>query len=109
MFTKILVAVSSGSADTVLTSAIDVARKFDAPIATLHVVDATPCFIGPLDHGIGIAIEGMQAYGRELSAQASQTLADHACRAESHMVTLPLSGCTVGHAIASFARNLDSI
>jgi nucleotide-binding universal stress UspA family protein len=104
MFTKILVAVSANSTDTVLASAIEVARKYDARIFALHVVDPTPCFLGPADSDFGLIVEAMEAHGRTIVARMTDFLDEHAHPAETRMVTLPMSGLTIGRAIASFAQ-----
>lgn len=104
MFTKILVAVSANSSDTVLASAMEVARKYDARIFALHVVDPTPCFLGPLDSDVGLIVEAMEAHGRTIVTRMTNLLDDYAQPAETRMVTLPLSGVTIGSAIASFAK-----
>jgi nucleotide-binding universal stress UspA family protein len=103
MFTRILVAVSASSVDPVLGSAIEIAQKYDARIFALHVVDPTPCLIGPIDYDFGLVIEAMEAHGRELVTRMTDVLADHASPAEIRTVTLPISGLSVGRAIASAA------
>ena len=103
MFTRILVAVSASSVDTVLESAIDIARKYDARIFVLHVVDPAPCWMGPMDYDFGLAVELLETHGREIVTQAANVLADHSRPAETRMVTLPIAGQTVGGAIASAA------
>jgi nucleotide-binding universal stress UspA family protein len=107
MFTKILVAVNPSSTDTVLASAIEVARKYDARILALHVVDPTPCLIGPVDYDVGLIVEAMEAHGRELVTHVANVLDDHACAADTRMVTLPLSGSTIGRVIATLASESD--
>jgi nucleotide-binding universal stress UspA family protein len=104
MFTKILVAVSASSTDTVLASAVEVARKYDARLFALHVVDPTPCFLGPFDSDYGLIVEAMEAHGRSRVTRMRNLLDDHAHPAETRMVTLPMSGMTIGCAIASFAK-----
>lgn len=101
MFTKILVAVSAGSVDTVLESAIEIARKYDARIVALHVVDPAPCFVGPMDYDIGLVVEALEAHGREIVTRMTEVLDDHSRSAETRMVTLPILGVSVGRAIAS--------
>jgi len=103
MFTKILVALSASSTDTVLASAIETARKHDAQIVALHVIDPTPCYIGAADSNFGLIVEGMQAHGRELVAHVKEVLDGEAHPAEVMMLTLPLSGMTIGNAIADMA------
>jgi nucleotide-binding universal stress UspA family protein len=103
MFTRILVAVSASSADAVLESAIEVAKKYDARIFALHVVDPTPCWMGPLDYDFGIIVQALEAHGREIVTRMADMLDDHACPAETRMVTLPISGQSVGQAIAAAA------
>lgn len=104
MFTKILVAVSASSADSVLASAIEVARKYDARIFALHVVDPTPCLVGPDDGNFGLVMDAMEEHGRNIVARVTSVLDDHACHAEIRMVTLPMSGWKIGSAVASFAE-----
>ena len=104
MFTKILVAVSASSADSVLRSAIEVARKYDARIFALHVVDPTPCFVGPDDCNFGLIVEAMEAHGRKIVTRVTNELEDHERPAEVRMITLPMSGWTIGSAVASFAE-----
>jgi nucleotide-binding universal stress UspA family protein len=104
MFTKILVAVSASSVDTVLESAIDIAKKYDSRIFALHVVDPTPCVMGPCDYDFGLVLEAMEAHGREIVTQTTDVLNDHSRPAETRMVTLPISGSSVGRAIASAAN-----
>ena len=77
MFTKILVAVSANSIDTVLGSAMDTARKYDARILALHTVDPTPYLMGPIDYDFGLMIEAMEAHGREIVARMAQVLDNH--------------------------------
>jgi nucleotide-binding universal stress UspA family protein len=104
MFTKILVAVSASSPDSVLASAIDVARKYDARIVALHVVDPTPCVVGSVDYDFGAVIEAMEAHGREIVTHVKNVLDDHARPAETRMVMLPITGSTIGRVIASCAE-----
>jgi nucleotide-binding universal stress UspA family protein len=104
MFTKILVAVNARSTDAVLASAVEVARKYDARVIALHVVDPTPCLIGPVDHDLGLIVEAMETHGRELVSRVTAVLDDHACAAETRMVTLPMAGSTIGRVIATSAR-----
>jgi nucleotide-binding universal stress UspA family protein len=104
MFTKILVAVSANSTDTVLASAIEVARKYDARIFALHVVDPTPCFLGPADSGFGLIVDAVEAHGRTVVTRMTNLLDDHAHPVETRMVTVPMSGLTIGCAIASVAK-----
>jgi nucleotide-binding universal stress UspA family protein len=103
MFTRILVAVSASSVDTVLESAIDIAKKYDAHISVLHVVDPAPCWMGPMDYDFGLAVQLLETHGREIVTQAANVLDDHSRPAETRMVTLPIAGQTVGQAIASAA------
>ncbi|MDB5833659.1 MAG: hypothetical protein JWR14_3489 [Caballeronia sp.] len=104
MFTKILVAVSANSIDTVLGSAIDTARKYDARILALHAVDPAPYLMSPIDYDFGLMVEAMEAHGREIVARMAQVLDNHSGPAETRMVTLPMSGLSVGGAIASVAN-----
>ncbi|MFM0266070.1 universal stress protein [Paraburkholderia sediminicola] len=103
MFTKILVAVSASSADTVLTSAIEAARKYDAQIVALHVVDPTPCYLGAADCNFDLIVEAMTAHGRKVVTHVRNVLDNQARTAEVRMVTLPMSGMTIGRAIAIVA------
>jgi nucleotide-binding universal stress UspA family protein len=103
MFTKILVAVSASPANTILASAIESARKYDAQIVALHVVDPTPCFIGAADCYVDMIVESMEQHGRQVVAGVRDVLDEQARLAEVHMVTLPISGMTIGRAIASVA------
>ena len=103
MFTKILVAVSASSADTVLTSAIEAARKYDAHIVALHVVDPTPCYLAAADCNYGLIVEAMTEHGRKVATHVRHVLDNQACTAEVRMVTLPASGMTIGRAIAIVA------
>jgi nucleotide-binding universal stress UspA family protein len=104
MYTKILVAVSTSQDDTLLASAIETARKYDARLYALHVVDPTPCLLGPADSDYGLILEAMQAHGRDVVARVSQTLQEHPLQAEAHMLTRPFAGSTVGHQIAAFGE-----
>ncbi|SDG23502.1 universal stress protein [Paraburkholderia phenazinium] len=104
MFTKILVAVSANSPDSVLASAIELAQKYDARVFALHVVDPTPGYAGPADYNFGLIVEAMEAHGREIVTRVTNVLDDHARSAETRMVTLPMSGFTIGYAIAAFAE-----
>ena len=78
MFTKILVAVSASSADTVLTSAIEAARKYDAHIVALHVVDPTPCYLGAADCNYGLIVEAMTEHGRKVATHVRNVLDNQA-------------------------------
>jgi len=103
MFTRILVAVSASSVDAVLESAIEIAQKYDARIFALHVVDPTPCLMGPIDYDFGLVVQALEAHGREIVTRMTDMLDDHSRPAETRMVTLPISGLSVGRAIASVA------
>lgn len=103
MFTKILVAVSANSVDTVLESAIDIARKYDARIFALHVVEPTPWLMGPVDYDVGLLAEAMEAQGNAIVTRVTDVLNDHSHPAETRMVTLPITGHSVGREIASAA------
>lgn len=96
MFTKILVAVNANSIDTVLASAIDTARKHDACILALHAVNPAPYLMSPIDYDFALMIEAMEAHGREIVARMAQVLDNHSGPAETRMITLPLSGLSVG-------------
>lgn len=111
MYTKILVAVSTSQDDSLLASAIETARKYDARLYALHVVDPTPCILGPADSDYGLIVEAMQAHGRDIVARVSQTLYEQPLRAEVHMLTRPFAGSTVGQQIAAFgeAQGVDLI
>jgi nucleotide-binding universal stress UspA family protein len=103
MFTKILVAVSASSADTVLTSAIEAARKYDAQIVALHVVDPTPCYLAAADCNFGLIVEAMMAHGRTVATHVRNVLGNQARTVEVRMVMLPASGMTIGRAISIVA------
>jgi nucleotide-binding universal stress UspA family protein len=103
MFSKILVAISASSADTVLASAIETARKYDARIVALHVVDPTPSYLGAADDNFGLIVEAMSAHGRKVVTHVRNVLDDQAPEAEVRMVMLPMCGMTVGRAIAAVA------
>ncbi|CAN7468112.1 universal stress protein [Caballeronia sp. LjRoot29] len=108
MFTKILVAVNANSIDTVLASAIDTARKHDACILALHAVNPAPYLMSPIDYDFALMIEAMEAHGREIVARMAQVLDNHSGPAETRMITLPLSGLSVGGAIASVANTWEA-
>jgi nucleotide-binding universal stress UspA family protein len=103
MFTRILVAVSASSADAVLESAVEVAKKYDARIFALHVVDPTPCWMGPLDYDFGLMVQALEAHGREIVTRMADVLDGHPGPVETRMVTLPISSQSVGQAIAAAA------
>ena len=103
MFTKILVAISASSAGTVLTSAIEAARKYDAHIVALHVVDPTPCYLGAADCNYGLIVEAITEHGRKVATHVRKVLDNQARTAEVRMVMLPASGMTIGRAIAIVA------
>ncbi|SAL50771.1 universal stress protein [Caballeronia udeis] len=103
MFTRILVAVSASSVDTVLESAIEISKKYDARIFALHVVDPMPCWMGPLDYDFGLIVQALEAHGREIVTRMADVLDGHSGLNETRMVTLPISGQSVGQAIASAA------
>lgn len=104
MFRKILVAVSTRSTDAVLMSAIETARKYEAQIVALHVVDPSPCYMGAADYNFGLAVEAMEAHGREVVTHLRNVLDVYGQTAEVRMLTLPLAGVTVGRAIATVAE-----
>ena len=103
MFTKILVAVSANSADTVLASAIEAARKHDAQIVALHVIDPRHCYLRGVDCNYGLIVDEMKAHGRKVITHVRNVLAHQTHPAEVRMLTLPTSGMTMGAAIASVA------
>jgi nucleotide-binding universal stress UspA family protein len=103
MFTRILVAVSANSVDTVLESAVDIARKYDARIVALHVVEPTPWLMGPVDYDVGLVVEAMEAQGNAIVTRVTAVLNENSHPAETRMVTLPIMGHSVGRAIASAA------
>jgi nucleotide-binding universal stress UspA family protein len=107
MYTKILVAVSTSQDDILLASAIEMARKYDAQLCVLHVVDPSPCVLGTVDSDYGLIIEAMQAHGRDIVERVSRTLDEQSMQAETHMLTLPLAGSTIGEQIATFADEQD--
>jgi nucleotide-binding universal stress UspA family protein len=81
----------------------EIAQKFDARIIALHVVDPTPCWMGPLNYDFGIIVQALEAHGREIVTRMADVLDGHCRPAEIRMVTLPISGQSVGQAIASAA------
>jgi nucleotide-binding universal stress UspA family protein len=103
MFKKILVAVSTSSADTVLAPAIEAAKKYDAQIVALHIVDPSPSYIGAADCNFGLIVEAMEAHGHRVVTHVKDVLEVHKRPAEVFMMTLPFSGMTVGKAIATVA------
>jgi nucleotide-binding universal stress UspA family protein len=103
MFTKILVAVSASSVDAVLGSAIEIARKYDARIFALHVVDPAPCMIGTIDYDFGLIVQALEEHGQEIVTRVTDVLDAHSLPAETRSVTLPITGSSVGRAIASAA------
>lgn len=105
MFTRILVAVSANSVDTILESAIDTAKQHDAHVFALHVVDPVPCWMGPMDYDFALAVQLLERHGREIIAQAASVLEEYSCPGETHMVTLPMAGQTLGQAIANAAES----
>jgi nucleotide-binding universal stress UspA family protein len=103
MFTKILVAVSARSADTVLASAIEAARKYDTQIVALHVIDPRPCYLRGVDCNYGLIVDAMKAHGRKVITHIRNVLANQVRPADVRMLTLPTSGMTMGRAIAGMA------
>lgn len=108
MLTKILVAVSASSADSLLASAIETARKYDAQLVALHVVDPTPSYLGTADYNFGLIVEAMYAHGRRVAEHVRHVLDDRAPEAEVRMVMLPMSGMTIGRAIAAVADEMGA-
>ncbi|QIE30136.1 hypothetical protein SBC1_75390 (plasmid) [Caballeronia sp. SBC1] len=106
MFTRILVAVSASSVDTVLESAIEIAQKHDARIFALHLVDPTPWLMGPIDYDFGLVIQALEAQGLELVTRVTDVLDHHSRPAETSMVTLPRSAVSVGRAICLCRRRV---
>jgi nucleotide-binding universal stress UspA family protein len=107
MIRKILVAIDAASIDTVLSSAIDIARRHDATICAVHVVDPSRYFVAPLDHDCALLFDAMEKHGLATVAQIKDVLDGSACTGEAHMITLPVLGMTIGNAIASFAQESD--
>lgn len=105
---KILVALSANSSGFVLTAAIEFAQKFEADLLALHIVDPRPCYMGQGDYSYGPILEAMEAYGQEKIAQVRDALGDSTCGAEARMVTLPVTGLTIGGAIASVAETSEA-
>ncbi|MFL9957544.1 universal stress protein [Paraburkholderia nemoris] len=103
MFTKILVAIGASSAGTVLTSAIEAARKYNANIVALHVVDPMPCYLAAADCNYGLIVEAITEHGRKVATHVRKVLDNQARTAEVRMVMLPASGMTIGRAIAIVA------
>lgn len=103
MFKKILVAVSASSVDTVLGSAIEIARKYDARIFALHVVDPARCMTGIIDYDFGLVVQALEEHGQEIVTRVTDALDAHSLPAETRTVTLPITGSSVGRAIASAA------
>jgi len=103
MFKKILVAVSTSSADTVLAPAIEAARKYDAHIVALHIVDPSPSYIGAADCNFGLIVDAMEAHGHRVVAHVRNVLDAHSRPSEVRMMTLPFAGMTIGKAIAGVA------
>lgn len=103
MITKILVAVSETSADTVLESAVEAARTYGARLVALHVVDPTPCFTAAADFHCGAILDVLEANGRDTVQRMTNFLEEAECPGEARMLTLPMASMTVGRAIASLA------
>jgi nucleotide-binding universal stress UspA family protein len=104
MSRTILVAVGPKSPESVLTSAIDLAKQYEAVILALHIVDTRPVYLGPYDHSCGSVIEAMQDYGRKALTQIEDVLRNNAASAEARMVTLPMAGSSIGNEIATLAE-----
>jgi nucleotide-binding universal stress UspA family protein len=108
MSKKILVAVSANSSDFVLTTAIEFAQKCEAGLLALHIVYPRSCYLGPGDYSYGPIVEAMEAYGQRKMAQIKDALGDSTCGTEARMVTLPVTGLTIGEAIASLAETSEA-
>lgn len=104
MLTKILVALSASSTDTVLDTAMEIAKEHQASIVALHVVDTVPCCVGTGDYHYGPAVEVMREHGNATLAHAREVLDSDATQTETQMLMLPVSGTTVGEAIAARAE-----
>ena len=73
-------------------SAIEIARKYDARIFALHVVDPAPCVIGTIDYDFGLIVQALEEHGQEIVTRVTDVLDAHSLSAETRMVTLPITG-----------------
>ncbi|QGZ59686.1 universal stress protein [Paraburkholderia acidiphila] len=102
MSRTIVVAISQNSTDAFLASALDTARRCDAHILAVHIVDLTPCLTGMGEHlDYGMIAGAMEESGRETLARAMRILEGNQRGAQARMLTSPLSGSTIGRQIAA--------
>ena len=80
-------------------------RNYDARIFALHVVEPTPCFVGPDDCNFGLIVEAMEAHGRKIVTRVERAGQPRAsCR--SRMIMLPIAGWTMGQCDRLFRRSV---
>jgi nucleotide-binding universal stress UspA family protein len=105
MFKHILIAVSSDTDRTALSTALKLAREQQASVTVMHVVDWMVCVPGVEFLDCGMMLEHAQEQGSLVLANASQWLKDAGCDAQTYLATKGNWDGSIGKTIADFARD----
>ncbi|WP_243048218.1 universal stress protein [Dyella sp. RRB7] len=108
MFKHILVAVSHNADCAALREAMALARKHDAQITALHIVDWIPRYVTADIADFGIMLDHLEKQGREIVDQVAALLEKAGCRGSAKMMTLAAGDFTIGKAIADIALDIDA-
>ena len=101
-YTHILVSVDfSSSADKVLTRAHDIARRNNAKLSLLHVVEYMP----PIDYGIDPMISNWEINNNEMLERAEQSLQKLSKQHSLENVELKVEFGTPKHEISQFVKD----
>ena len=109
MFSKILVPVSARSIETLLPLAIETARKHNAGIIALHVMDNAVRYLAtPIDCDLGLVFAALEEHAQAIAARAQTILNAYAGDGEARIVRVPAAGVTVGEAIVAYVAQSEA-
>ncbi|MDQ7978644.1 universal stress protein [Paraburkholderia sp. SARCC-3016] len=108
MYRHILVAVGTRSDSITLEAALRLAHETGARVTALHVVDPVPPYAGAETCDFSAAFEALDAYGQAVEARCLEAIRRSGCAGDARSIVLPMSGVTVGRAIAEHAREIGA-
>jgi nucleotide-binding universal stress UspA family protein len=109
MSKHILVAVGAQRHDAVLKTAIDNARRMNAQLTAVYVVDEMPWWaMTGVEYGCISGLQMVQELERAVEQRCTDTFARDAQDLQTRAVAIPMQGSSVARTIARFADELDA-